>query len=223
MGSNLPAVNELAWNAYLDGQYPQVELRTAYQQLKPLEALFVDEYVASMDPRGSAIRAFANSPQKKASPDARALDMMKRPLIQAAIRERMAAAMQRLELTADKVLAEVAKVAFANMGDYVRITGDGEPYVDLSGVNADQMAAITEVKSEDFVEGRGEDARDIRKVSIKLHDKMGALDKLMRYFGLYAPDKLELTGRNGGPVVGVNINMTAEEAAARYAETLGDE
>jgi phage terminase small subunit len=226
MGDNTPPIEAKAFAVLLDGIAPAVELRTAYDQLKPTERLFVDEYVASDDPRGAAIRSAGMRDQQKISrpsvADVRALELMKRPLVQAAIAERMKAAMDRLSISADNVLQEVAKLAFANMGDYVRITPDGEPYTDLSNVSRDMLAAVSEVSTEDYMEGRGEDARAIRKVKFKLHDKGSALDKLMRYHGLYAPDKVELTGKNGAPIQtrNVNVDMTAAEASEIYRQSL---
>lgn len=219
-----PPINELVKRTLIEGIAPPAEMRTAYDQLAPTERAFVDEYVASDDPRGAAIRAWP----KKAGEvkpnvlDTRALDFMKRPLIQAAIAERMAAAMDRLEISADRILREVAKIAFSNIGDYVRITAEGEPYVDLSDVNSDQLAAVAEVTVEDFKDGRGDEARDVKRVKFKLHDKLNGLDKLMRYRGLYAPEKLEVTGKGGAPIktVNVNVEMTAAEAAEVYAREL---
>lgn len=226
MGNNAPPVNARAFAVLLDAIAPPAELRTAYDQLKPTEQLFVDEYVASDDPRGAAIRVSEQSRGRTAvaNPDARALDYIKRPLVQAAIAERRKAVMQRLDISAERVLQEVAKLAFSNMGDYVRITGDGEPYTDLSNVSLDQMAAISEVTTEDFTDGRGDDARDVKKVKIKLYDKLAALEKLMKYHGLFAPDRLEVSGPNGKPIqtVGVTVDMTPREAADLYAATLGE-
>jgi hypothetical protein len=41
------------------------------------------------------------------------------------------------------------------------------------------------VTVEDFLDHRGEEARSVRRVKFKLHDKLGALDKLGRHLGLF--------------------------------------
>lgn len=228
MGSNTPRVEATAFRVLLDGIAPDVALRTAYDQLKPTERLFVDDYVAFDDPRGAAMRAMPKRDQNKIlnayQADVRALDLMKRPLVQAAIAERMKAAMDRLDISADRVLQEVAKIAFANMGDYTRITSSGDPVSDFSEVNRDMMAAVSEITTEELSEGRGEEARAITKLKFKLHDKGAALDKLMRYHGLYAPDKHEFSGPNGTPIqthhTNINVNMTDQTAADVYAKSL---
>ena len=51
----------------------------------------------------------------------------------------------RTQVTQDQVLAELSKLGFANMSDYVRVTEDGDAYVDLSALDRDKAAAISEV------------------------------------------------------------------------------
>jgi phage terminase small subunit len=89
------------------------------------------------------------------------------------------------EITADKVLQEMAAIGFSNMGHYLRFTTSGEPLVKLDDLSPMQMAAVSEVVVEDFVEGRGEDARDVRRVKFKLHDKRAALKDIGQHLGIF--------------------------------------
>jgi len=43
----------------------------------------------------------------------------------------MAERAARTEITADRVLKELAKIGFASMGDYMRLTGDGSAVLRL--------------------------------------------------------------------------------------------
>jgi hypothetical protein len=45
---------------------------------------------------------------------------------------------------------------------------DGYPVLDYSELTRDQAAALVEVTVEDFKDGRGDDARDVRRVKFKL-------------------------------------------------------
>jgi phage terminase small subunit len=100
------------------------------------------------------------------------------PHIRARVQELMEKAGKRAEITAARVLEEMAKLAFHNPAHYLKIEDDGSAIVDLSKLDRDQAAAITEVISE-----RGEDGRV--KTRIKLADKKAALVELGRHFGLW--------------------------------------
>ena len=61
------------------------------------------------------------------------------------------------------------------MADYMKSTPQGDPYLDFSALTRDQAAALSEVTVEDFLDHRGEEARSVRRVKFKLHDKQAAL------------------------------------------------
>ncbi len=171
-------------------------LLTAYDQLKPTERIFVDVYVATDQPLKAmreAMPAIADHVLK-----VRAVDFLNRPLIQAAIADKVRRVTEKYDVSVEALVRELAYMAKANMADYVRITPEGEPYVDLSEVTYEMMSAIKTVTVEDIKDGRGPDAREIRKVKFDLHDKQAAIDKLMRKHGAYAPV--------GGPTVNVQVN-----------------
>lgn len=94
---------------------------------------------------------------------------------------------ERVGITLEAVVDELGKIAFSNFGDYMRVTSDGDPYINLSDLTPAQTAAIKSITVEDFTEGRGEDARDVRKVKVELHDKKSALVDLGRHLGGFNP------------------------------------
>lgn len=213
---------------------PPVEFRTAYDQLTPTERTFVDTYVATGEGVGATLAAFpvfTNGGSRGISAaQVRTLDFIKRPLIMAAIAERMNAKMTQWDLTADRVLSELAKIAYSNIDDFID-RSTGEPIFDLSPdqVTRDMMAAVGELKVEVYTEGRGEDAREVKRFTFKLHDKLAALEKAMKRLGLYEPTKIDLTS-NGSTINGTSRNvpvvastMTAAEAAELYGEALRED
>jgi len=105
----------------------------------------------------------------------------------------------KLAITKERIVDELAKIGFSNMLDYMRAGADGDPYLDFSGLTRDQAAALSEVTVEDFKDGRGEDARDVRRVKFKLHDKKGALVDLAKMLG-FVVEKHEHTGKDGAPI-----------------------
>jgi phage terminase small subunit len=197
-------------------------LLTAYDQLKPTERIFVDAYVATDNP-AKAMRAAQPALAEKLI-NIRAVDMLNRPLVSAAIADKVRRITEKYDVSIDALVRELAYVAKSNMADYVRITPEGEPFIDLSEVSYEAMAAIKSVKVEDVKEGRGDDQREIRKVSFDLHNKLGAIDQLMRKLGAYAPTGIGTTLNvqiNGGNTnLQINADMSPEQAADYYARSL---
>ena len=93
-------------------------------------------------------------------------------------------AIERAALTKRRVIEELAKIGFANMADYTRLVGS-ERVVDLADASRDHLAAVQEIVVEDFKDGRGDHARDVRRVKLKLHDKKGALVDIGRELGMF--------------------------------------
>ncbi|WP_157969046.1 terminase small subunit [Tropicimonas sp. IMCC34011] len=93
---------------------------------------------------------------------------------------------ETLEISGDRILHELARIAFGSLGSFVRVTSDGDAMIGLSGPGAD-LSLLSEATVEDFTDGRGEDARDVRRVKIKLHDKLAALKELAKMKRLHAP------------------------------------
>lgn len=111
---------------------------------------------------------------------------------------------ERAVISKEQVLEELAKIGFANMKDYSRITDDGEPFIDLSEMTRDQAAAVQQFSIEDYKEGRGKDARDIRKVTFKLYDKRAALVDIGKHLGMFV-EKVEHSGKvDLVPIININ-------------------
>lgn len=78
---------------------------------------------------------------------------------------------------------ELRTIAFANMKNYLKATEEGEPALHFGGLSSDQTAALSEVTIDTYTEGRGDDARTVKRVKFKLHDKKGALTDLLKHKG----------------------------------------
>ena len=92
-------------------------------------------------------------------------------------------AIERSAITKERVAVELGRIGFANMMDYMRIGPSGDPVLDFSNLTREQAAALTEVTVDDYIDGRGENARDVRKVKFKLGDKRAALMDIAKLFG----------------------------------------
>ena len=137
-------------------------------------------------------------------------ELFENPKITARMKELWAGIERRTEITVDRVLNELALLGFANMADYIRIGADGDPFIDLSDLTREQAAAISETMVEDYYEGRGEDARQVRKVRLKFHDKRGALVDIGKHLGMFV-DRSEIEVKQKGPLVIVRKSKEADD------------
>ena len=180
--------------------------RGGWKQLTAKQRAFLDHYLARPCDQRNAAEAFRRAYSTKASPRhvARmAQKLLKNPKIAAVIAEaerRAAAAVEkaidRYSATQARILAELARSAFANMLDYLRLQPDGTAVVDLSQLTRDQAAAISEVTVDEHRDAKG---NTVRRVKLKLIDKRQSLVDLARIQG-YIVERTELAGIGGGPI-----------------------
>jgi phage terminase small subunit len=167
--------------------------------------VFVKAYLISLNATQAAIEA-GYSPKTAASQGSRLLKDVKVAAQIAAGKKKRA---DDLGFTAESVLKELALLGFANMADYMRVGHDGDPVLDFSKLSREQAAALTEVTVEDFMDGRGDDAREVRKVKFKLADKRAALVDLGRHMGLFV-DRVDHT--TGGAALPDEIRIRLVKA-----------
>ena len=141
--------------------------------MTPKQARFVEEYLIDLNATQAAIRAgySAKTAQEQGS------RLLTNVMVQEAIQAAQRARSKRAEITADRVLEELAKVGFANAGDYFDWGPDGITVKDKAELSPDQQAAVAEI-SETTTQTGG-------TVRIKLHDKIGALEKIGKHLGMY--------------------------------------
>lgn len=146
---------------------------------------FCQEYLIDLSQTNAAIRA-GYSP---GSAKVHSCWLMKKKDIRGRIDELLDIRSKKMDITAEKVLLELAKIGFSNMQDYMSVH-DGDPFVDLSALTRDQAAAIQEFTVDEYQDGRGDDARDVKRIRIKLSDKRAALVDIGRHLGMFK-DKIE--------------------------------
>jgi len=120
-------------------------------------------------------------------------NIARRPAIKDRIQELRDQAASKTNITIQRVLEELAKIGFANMMDYMKTQPDGTAYVDLSDLDRDKAAAISEIVVDEYTEGKGDDARQVKRVRFKLHDKRAALLDIGKHLGMFR-ERVEVTG-----------------------------
>lgn len=160
-----------------------------------MRRLFVKEYLVDKNATQAAIRA-GYSPHSARSFGSQLLTFRD---VAEAVERGLARQARRTEISAERVLRELALVAFSDIGDVVRVDGDGKVFVnDLESMEPEarrSIAEITQTTTERIEPGKdGEPARVIEKIrlGVKQHSKVAALKMLADHLGLSAPVKQEI-------------------------------
>ena len=128
--------------------------------------------------------------------------------VQAEITRQRAILMEQSNVTPEKIVAELAVIAFSDLGDYIRIHQDGTPSIELGNMPPGATRAIASLNTDATRTATG---RQTAKIRIKLHDKQAALVSLAKMFGL-------LAGDSPGVSVVVNQAETVELATLSTAD-----
>ena len=162
------------------------------QKLTPKQKRFVEEYLVDLNGTQAAIRAGYS---KKSARNI-AKENITKPHISAAITKACARRGERTGITADKVVHEIGKVAFANMEDFVEFGPDGVKLKDSEELSREQLAAVAQVSEHT--------GKETSSTQFRLHDKLKALELLGRHQGLF--NELNIGG-TGEVQVSVNIGL----------------
>jgi phage terminase small subunit len=142
---------------------------------RPLNAgqrRFVEEYLIDLNGKRAA-QAAGYSAKNAASIGCQLLHNGR---VAKAVREAMDARSRRTQITADRVLREYARIAFA---DIRKFTADGDAgatsLTAVAQLSDDDAAAVSELTG----------APDGKRVRVKLHDKKQALDAIARHLGMF--------------------------------------
>lgn len=176
---------------------------TKYAIKKQREKIFVAEYLVDFNGKAAAIRAGYST----TNASSRATQLLMRADIQAELLAQIQARRQRLEISRDRVLREIATVAFLNVNDY---TVDAHGVVNGPADDPDCVRAVSGVRKR-FL-GLDENKKPIYCYELKFWDKIQALTMLAKHLGLLK-DQVEITGA-------IAHGLTLEDLLAARAEVL---
>ncbi|MEX5367413.1 terminase small subunit [Acinetobacter haemolyticus] len=149
--------------------------------LRGKQQRFVDEYLVDRNATQAAIRAGYSAKTAYSIGE----ENLRKPEVKKAIEIGEAEIAERTKITQDMVMKELAKIGFSNMLDYITITDGGDPVTDFSALTPDQAAAISEITVEEYTEGRGDDARNVKRTKFRLSDKRSALVDMGKHLGMF--------------------------------------
>ena len=154
---------------------------------------FVDEYLIDLNATQAAIRAGYSA--KTANEQASRL--LANVNISSAISLAKQARSDRTEITQDRVLKELARVAFFDPRKLLNPDGSPKP---INELDDDTAAVLSGMDITEEWEGSGEDRKFIGYTKkVKVSDKVAALGLAMRHLGMLN-DKMKLQGDPNAPI-----------------------
>ena len=150
--------------------------------LSPKRQRFCEEYVIDLCGRRAGLRA-GYSPK---TVDAIATELLQQPAVKSEIARLLHERAERTRITADRVLEELAVIAFSDIGDY-GARGDGRMYL-TPGARSDARRAVSSVKRKRVTTRTLQNGlvviETVSIVDFRLWDKNAALRALMPHLGL---------------------------------------
>ena len=175
------------------------------KKLTPKQRRFIKEYLIDLNASQAAVRAGYSAKRANAV----GYDLLTNTDIGNAIQQAQSERSARTEVTADRVIKELARIAFVDTRQIFEWGPTGvrlRPSNELSDDEAAIVADISEITSEI---GGG--------IKIKRYDKLKALDLLGRHLGMFV-EKREITGRDGAAIELLDLShLSVEELRAIVA------
>ena len=149
---------------------------------------FIEEYLIDLNATQASIRAgySPNTAQEIGS------ENLSKPIIKNEIDKAIAERSRRTGINQDRVLREIAKIAFVNPSDVINFN----QATVKENASDDDLAVISGVKIKSIPTDDG----DIQEREVKLYDKLKALDMLGKHLGMFT-DKVELKGDMGVKII----------------------
>jgi phage terminase small subunit len=154
------------------------------------EVMLVTEFLRTGKRLQSFLHAFPDEyeeddPNRRFKGTQRANRILARPHVRSYIAFIQETMKKQLAVNQGNVLQELAKLGYANMSDFVVLQHDGTPQFDISGLTRAQSAAIQEMTIDTYMDGAGDDAKEVKSVKVKLAPKIAALDLLGKHLKLF--------------------------------------
>ena len=144
------------------------------------QKIFADEYLIDLNAT-RAYKAAYPSVKKEETARANGSRLLTNANVSKYIAERMQDRQKRTEITQDRVLEELAAIAFAMLTDYAEVKDGKVILKNTENLTEQQIRAIAGIKDRKY------------GIEIKLNDKEKALELLGRHLGMFK-DRVEVSG-----------------------------
>lgn len=163
-------------------------------KLNPKEQAFVREYLKEQHVTKAAIKA--GYAEKSAHVTGSRL--LKNPKIMDALSKAQGKAMDKVDIQVSHVLRVIKSILTFDPRDLYYPDGSVKPPNEWSD---DVALAVQGFEAMELFEGTGDSKHAFGMIKkVKLADRMKAAELLVKVLGMTAPDRLEISGRNGQPI-----------------------
>lgn len=179
--------------------------------MTPKQKRFVDEYLVDLNATQAAIRC-GYAP---GSAEVQGCRLLSNAKIAEAVQKAMDSRAARTEITADRVLSELAKIGFADIRRAIKWYSqtnvaaidddpDSQALVDEGAVRFAVQNQVELVSSDEIDDATAAAIAEIGQSStgalkVKLHDKRAALVDIGKHLGMFK-ERVEHTGKDGGAI-----------------------
>lgn len=159
----------------------------AARPLTPKQEKFAQLYVELGNASEAYRRVYAAKNMKPETVNRNAFALLQNSKISARVQELGEKAARPHEISSERVMGELAKIAFADLEDFVQVSEDGDVSFNFAGASKKgSLAAMSEFTQEVFWEKDGTDGADqIRRTRFKLHDKIRALELIGKRMAMW--------------------------------------
>lgn len=167
--------------------------KNTQDKLTPKQSMFVAEYLVDLN----ATRAAISAGYAAKNADTQGARLLVNVKVASAIAVKQGKRLQKLEISADRVLQELAKLAFYDPRKFFNPDGSAKQ---INELDDDTAMALAGMDVAEMFEGQGyqKHAYGLMK-KFKLVDKGQNLERLGKHLKLFT-DKTELSGAEGGPI-----------------------
>lgn len=179
-------------------------------KLTDKQEIFVREFLVDLNAKQAYIRAGFDCKY----PERAAYQMMQNESVREAIREHLQQKLNSIDITADRVLSELATVAFSNIKDLAKWDDESAQVFDSEKISDQAARSIAEITTTRNKLGV--------KIKIKLHNKNQALEVLCKYLGLLDKDG-RLNNGSSDSETDPLVDALETSAEADWSDDQGDD
>lgn len=147
------------------------------------DEIFALAYIKTFDPAAAWLEATGGE-KKYATQNGH--KWLKKPVIRARLQELAKDKIDQHNANADRLIAELERIAFLDPAEFMTIDGSGEPVLDLTTMTPENRRLL----DIEFGIGVTKDGDRVRTYKVKSHDKMEAIEKLLKLHQLYKGEDL---------------------------------